>query len=133
MHLSEENSAIRELLHQLATDLRVLADGLTRLTPGSREWLEQVMGDLFDIGEDARMLKSEVAKGLVINDGATSGLFRRYSNRRGLAFWMFGGALQTLGNAHEDLALALEQLMPARYWREMLKGTGKTLNGSNDG
>jgi hypothetical protein len=61
---------------------------------------------------DFEILKIEVAKGLVINDGTTSGLFCRYNDRRGLALWMLTGALQTAGDAHQNVALALEQLMP---------------------
>ena len=121
MDLPEENPAIRDLLHQIAADLRLLADGLTRVPAGSPEWLEQAMRGLFDVGEDFDLLKREVAAGLVINDGTTSGLFRRYNDRRGLALWMLTWALQTAGDAHRNVALALEQLMPRRYLRVMPK------------
>ena len=46
---------------------------------------------------------------------------------RGLALWMLLGALQTTGDAHQDLALALEQLLPRRYWRQALEGADPTL------
>ena len=122
MRVATGNPKFRELVEQLAGDLRGLADVLIRLPPASREGLEQLMSSLFDVGEDLSMLQSELTKTLIINHGDNPGLFRDYSDRRGLALWMVIGALQTAGDAHADLALALEQLLPRRYWLAMMAG-----------
>ena len=114
--------SITDLASQLATDLRGFADRLIEPSLGSPDWIPPVIGDLCQLGEDFSLLQSEIRNHLVVNDTVGSGLFRRFNDRRGLDLWMLTFALGIVGEALQDLALALEQLMPRRYWRTLARG-----------